>query len=154
MGVPGPDPESVWRAPLVPVALAVTAGVVLDHYLAVYLAVSLSLSVLALLGWCVLRREAAGLVCLGLVCAGCGAADGPGQPRRARPVRPLARPRRAVAAGGAPAAGGADAAGERLADGAGRLAGGAARPRPAGPGRGAARRDVRPGDGPPFGRGL
>jgi hypothetical protein len=35
-------PQSVWRAPLVPAALAVTAGIVLDRYFAIPLVVSLT----------------------------------------------------------------------------------------------------------------
>src|SRR4051812_11220170 len=66
--------DSVWRAPLVPVALAVTAGIVADRYLAVYALAALGLSCVGLLAWCVVRRGPAGLFCLLIVCAGAGAA--------------------------------------------------------------------------------
>ena len=74
MAAPGPPTDSLWRAPLVPAALAVTAGIVLDRYLRLYLAASLALACLGLLAWCVARRGAGGVFCLAVVCAGCGAA--------------------------------------------------------------------------------
>src|SRR5215469_3849833 len=40
-----PWADSVWRAPLVPVALALTAGIVLDRYAEIPLAVSLTAAV-------------------------------------------------------------------------------------------------------------
>ena len=45
------DLDSIWRAPLVPAALAYTAGIVLDHYAAVPFVVSLLLMLGAMLGW-------------------------------------------------------------------------------------------------------
>jgi competence protein ComEC len=48
-------PESVWRAPLVPAALAYTAGVVLEHYAAVPVVISLLLMAAGMLGWLVAR---------------------------------------------------------------------------------------------------
>jgi competence protein ComEC len=45
------QPQSVWRAPLVPAALAVTAGIVLDRYTSVPLPVSLSATAAALCAW-------------------------------------------------------------------------------------------------------
>ncbi len=48
-------PDSVWRAPLVPAALAYTAGVVFDRYAAVPIAVSLLLTAGAMVGWLVAR---------------------------------------------------------------------------------------------------
>ncbi len=55
-----PDTD-VWRAPLVPVALAATAGIVLDRYLSVPWAASLVALVVALFGWFLLRRRTGGL---------------------------------------------------------------------------------------------
>jgi competence protein ComEC len=49
-GLPAPD---VWRAPLVPVALAATAGIVLDHFVGVPVLVSLLVALLALVTWAV-----------------------------------------------------------------------------------------------------
>jgi hypothetical protein len=46
-------PESIWRSPLVPAALAVTAGVVLDRYFGVPLAVSLLAMAACLVAWLV-----------------------------------------------------------------------------------------------------
>jgi competence protein ComEC len=44
-------PENIWRAPLVPAALACTAGIVLDRYLSPPLIVSLILAVACVLAW-------------------------------------------------------------------------------------------------------
>ena len=52
-----PATESVWRAPLLPAALAYTAGVVLDRYEAVPFAVSLLLAAGGMLGWLVARLK-------------------------------------------------------------------------------------------------
>lgn len=46
-----PPNDSVWRAPLVPAALAYTAGVVLDRYTAVPFAAGLLLTLGGMLGW-------------------------------------------------------------------------------------------------------
>ena len=70
-------PESVWRAPLVPAALAYTAGVLLDRYAAVPFAVSLLLTAGGMLGWLVARlrgRTRLPLVFLALAGAAFGAA--------------------------------------------------------------------------------
>lgn len=54
--------RDVWTAPLVPVAVALTAGVILDHYQAIPTAFSLGAAVLALISWAAARRgQAAGL---------------------------------------------------------------------------------------------
>src|SRR4051794_7019770 len=74
MDASAPASDSVWRAPLVPIALAVTAGVVLDRYLALYPTASLALSAVGLVAWYFARGRGAGLFCLLVVCAGCGAA--------------------------------------------------------------------------------
>src|SRR5262245_56118558 len=71
------SPDSVWRAPLVPVALAVTAGIVADRYLRIPLGYSLTAAVIALASWAVARNSrTAGLplVYLALTCAALGAA--------------------------------------------------------------------------------
>jgi competence protein ComEC len=47
--------ENIWRAPLVPVALAATAGIVLDRFALVPLAVSLVTLLLCLLAWAIAR---------------------------------------------------------------------------------------------------
>ena len=44
-------PDPFWRAPLVPVALAVTAGIILDRYAAIPVAVSLGLAAASLIAW-------------------------------------------------------------------------------------------------------
>ena len=75
--VPAAPPDSVWRAPLVPAALAYTAGVLLDRYAAVPFAVSLLLTVGGMLGWLVARlkgRTHLPLVFLALAGAAFGAA--------------------------------------------------------------------------------
>ncbi len=53
------DGRDVWIAPLVPVALALTAGVVLDRYAEVPPSFSLSAAGLALLSWAAARRSVA-----------------------------------------------------------------------------------------------
>src|SRR5262245_53732712 len=56
---PAPPPESAWkefaRAPLVPVALAATAGLVTDRYGQLALNVSLLVAAVGLIGWLVAR---------------------------------------------------------------------------------------------------
>jgi competence protein ComEC len=52
-----PPIQRIWRAPLVPVALAVTFGIVLDRYVSVPLPVSLLMAAGALLAWVVTRKE-------------------------------------------------------------------------------------------------
>jgi competence protein ComEC len=47
--------ENVWRAPLVPVALAATAGIVLDRYMSIPLPVSLVATVACLAAWAATR---------------------------------------------------------------------------------------------------
>ena len=69
--------DSIWRAPLVPAALAYTAGIVLDHYAAVPLAISLLLMLGGMAGWLIAslrRRERLPLVFLALAGAAFGAA--------------------------------------------------------------------------------
>jgi competence protein ComEC len=50
-------PASVWQAPLVPVALSVTAGIVADRYFALPVLFSLLTAVGSLIAWLVLRRS-------------------------------------------------------------------------------------------------
>ena len=69
--------DSIWRAPLVPAALAYTAGIVLDHYAAVPFAVSLLLMLGGLAGWLVAslsKRTRLPLVFLALAGMAFGAA--------------------------------------------------------------------------------
>jgi competence protein ComEC len=68
--------DNVWRAPLLPVALAVTAGIVVDRYLVVPLLLSLVVVILGLIGWLVTRNRSPGvpLLLLGLGIAALGAA--------------------------------------------------------------------------------
>jgi competence protein ComEC len=66
-----PVPESIWRAPLVPAALVVTAGIVLDRYASVPLAVSLLVAAVALVAGMVSRAGRwAGLPLVYLALAG------------------------------------------------------------------------------------
>ena len=51
-----PPQLPVWSAPLVPIALAATAGVVLDRHFVVPLAVSFGVSLLCLLAWLILSN--------------------------------------------------------------------------------------------------
>lgn len=70
-------PRSVWQAPLVGAALAVTSGIALDHYLTIPLGVSLAAAALSLVAWaCVGNgpRRGLGLVYLALAGAAFGAA--------------------------------------------------------------------------------
>ena len=70
-------PDSVWRAPLVPAALAYTGGVLLDRYAAVPIAVGLLGTIGGLIGWLVARlkgRAHLPLVFLALAGAAFGAA--------------------------------------------------------------------------------
>src|SRR5262245_60673394 len=78
---PGLPPDagtpSVWRAPLVPAALAVTAGVVLDRYASLPLASSLLTASGALIAWAVTRaggRPGLPLVYLAVAGGAAGAA--------------------------------------------------------------------------------
>ncbi|HJT76455.1 MAG TPA: hypothetical protein VJ739_04565, partial [Gemmataceae bacterium] len=66
---------SVWHAPLLPVALAATAGILLDHYAGVPLLVSLVLAVAGLVAWFRLRDRPAPLplACLGVTVVALGA---------------------------------------------------------------------------------
>jgi competence protein ComEC len=67
----------VWHAPLVPVALAATAGIVLDRYLSLPLPVSLLTAFLGLVAWTTVRLErprGLPLVYLGLTVCALGAA--------------------------------------------------------------------------------
>jgi competence protein ComEC len=70
-------PESIWQAPLVPVALAGTAGIVLDRTIAPPLPLTLIATVVGLFAWVFLRknpRPIASLVCLWAAIAALGAA--------------------------------------------------------------------------------
>ena len=53
--------ESVWRSPLVGVALALTAGIVLDRYLGIPLPFSLLAALAGLVAWWITRSAASGL---------------------------------------------------------------------------------------------
>ena len=74
---PAPAALQVWRSPLVPVALAATAGIILDRYLDIPIAISL-IGALAALACFVLHgagpRRMLGLVYLWTGCAALGAA--------------------------------------------------------------------------------
>jgi competence protein ComEC len=66
-----PASESIWRAPLVPAALAVTAGVVLDRYAAVPLAASFLTALIAVVAWgCSRAGRGVGLPLIYLALAG------------------------------------------------------------------------------------
>jgi competence protein ComEC len=70
-------PENVWRAPLIPAALAFTAGVVLDRYAPVPLAVSLLAAAAGAAAWlvaCLRGRRRSPLFFLALAVAAFGAA--------------------------------------------------------------------------------
>jgi competence protein ComEC len=72
-----PFNRDIWQAPLVPVALAVTAGIVADRYLGIPLVFSLLLAGLGLVAWAVTSRgprPGLSLVYLALSAAGVGAA--------------------------------------------------------------------------------
>jgi competence protein ComEC len=81
MGVPARNridqaAPSVWQAPLVPVALAFTAGILLDRYAELPFAISLTGAATSLFLWCILRqgRQASlSFLYLGIACAGLGA---------------------------------------------------------------------------------
>ncbi len=51
--------RDIWLAPLMPVALALTAGAVLDHYVAIPVAVSFAAVLLALCSWLAAQRSGA-----------------------------------------------------------------------------------------------
>src|SRR5262245_37791275 len=80
---PGPSPivlssrltQHIWRAPLVPIALALTLGILLDRYLAIPPLVSFGASSAALVAWTAnLRATSRGLFYLWGACVGLGAA--------------------------------------------------------------------------------
>ena len=50
-----PFDQSIWQAPLVPAALALTAGIVIDRYASVPLLFSISIILAALVAWAVTR---------------------------------------------------------------------------------------------------
>ena len=58
---PSPASASIWRAPLVPAALAVTAGIVVDRYAAVPVTVSLLVAAVALAALVCVRAGPRGL---------------------------------------------------------------------------------------------
>jgi competence protein ComEC len=63
--------ESIWRAPLVPAALAVTSGVVLDRYASVPIAISILAALVAVAAWfCCRAGSPAGLSVVYLALAG------------------------------------------------------------------------------------
>ena len=73
---PDRSAENVWQAPLIPVALAVTAGISADRYAVVPLPISLLGMVLGLAAWWVARRgrhPSLPLVYLAVVCTALGA---------------------------------------------------------------------------------
>src|SRR5271163_3920826 len=74
---PLPPSDNIWRAPLVPVALALTAGIVLDRFHSVPLPISLISVVASLIAWaltCGTRSPGLPLVYLWLAVAALGAA--------------------------------------------------------------------------------
>jgi competence protein ComEC len=74
---PSPDAYNVWRAPLVPAALAVTAGIIADRRLGVPLSASFLLLVASLIAWAMARtsqRTGLPLVYLALAGVAVGAA--------------------------------------------------------------------------------
>jgi competence protein ComEC len=69
-------PRSIWRAPLVPVALAFTAGIVLDRLVVIPIVSSLLALIGGLVAWllcCRRQRSREALCCLALAVVGCGA---------------------------------------------------------------------------------
>src|SRR5947209_20118563 len=69
--------ESIWRAPLVPAALAFTVGILLDRYASVPLPVSLVAFVAGLFAWkvtCTGQQTVLSLAYLGVTIAAFGAA--------------------------------------------------------------------------------
>src|SRR5207302_10896388 len=69
--------EHIWRAPLVPVALALTGGVLLDRYLSIPWLLSFGAALAAIVAWTAnLRRpkHELGFVYLWAACVGLGAA--------------------------------------------------------------------------------
>src|SRR5260370_25995091 len=69
---------SVWQAPLVPVALAATAGIVLDRYQTLPVAVSLTVALAALVAWAMARlgsQRGLDVIYLRLCFLALGAAD-------------------------------------------------------------------------------
>src|SRR5437879_4502536 len=68
---------NVWQAPLVPVALAVTAGIVADRYVSIPLLFSLILAIAGIVAWALSSRgpgTGLSLIYLGISAAGVGAA--------------------------------------------------------------------------------
>ena len=59
--------DNLWRSPLVPVALAATAGIVLDRFVVVPLTLALVAVVALLIAWAATRRDQAGLPLLYLL---------------------------------------------------------------------------------------
>src|SRR5262249_62017906 len=56
-GAPARSPASVWQAPLMPAALAVTAGIVADRYARVPLAFGLACLIVSLAAWFITRSS-------------------------------------------------------------------------------------------------
>src|SRR6266851_1834307 len=72
-----PTSVSIWRAPLVPVALAATAGIVLDRYVLIPLPITLVAVLISVLAWTITRlgkQTGLALVYLGIAVAALGAA--------------------------------------------------------------------------------
>src|SRR5262249_37622549 len=71
-----PSGGSIWRSPLVPVALAATAGILLDRHAGIPLPLSLLLAMIGLAVWACTRNRPAPvpLACLGLTILALGAA--------------------------------------------------------------------------------
>src|SRR5262249_19515669 len=64
-------PQSIWRAPLVPAALVITAGIVLDRYISPPMPISLIVAALGLVAWlCTRGGHQAGLPLVYLALAG------------------------------------------------------------------------------------
>ena len=78
-----PSTGLFWRAPLVPAALAVTAGIVLDRYVSIPVGVSLGLAAAALVAWAMARAgDNTGLALTYLALAGVGLGAALHQSRR------------------------------------------------------------------------
>ncbi len=71
--LPSANPDSVWRAPLLPAALTFTAGMLLDRWVGISLPLALAVALAGVIGW-VVQRRTIGLVWLALAVLALGAA--------------------------------------------------------------------------------
>ena len=87
---PPPDQlDGFWRGPLVPAALAVTGGIVLDRYAAIPTAVSLGFVAASLVAWGMARLGRGGLALTYLALAGIGLGAALHRARRVESVNDL-----------------------------------------------------------------